>query len=116
MKLLNKYILVFSSLQIYFIEIKINSVINYIFTELRSVLYESSKKIWSWIKFAEILYNDEDLLGLISTIMPPQSISGPATICIYHITLLLLQLCFLNMALDQNTFPQTLQGSDTPSR
>ena len=49
------------------------------------MLRESSKKIWSWIKFAEILYNDEDLLGLISTIMPPQSISGPATIYMsYH--------------------------------
>ena len=56
MKLLNKYIL-FSSLQIYFIKIKINSVINYMFTKLCSVLHESSKKIWSWIKFAEILNN-----------------------------------------------------------
>ena len=34
----------------------------------------------------------------------------------YHITLLLSQLCFLKMALDLNTFPQTLQGRDTPSK
>ena len=50
--------------------IKIHSNINYIFDKLCSLLHESLKKIWS---------------RKVSTIMPPQSISGPGTICIsYH--------------------------------
>ena len=50
-------------LKLYFIKIEINSI-NYIFIKLCSVLHESSKKLWSWIKIAEILYNDEDLLEM----------------------------------------------------